>query len=94
MQITNSIFLVRSCKCKSVDPQVHFVPHGKKALVNWEVPELKCSGAQVSTAPMNNPELESPHKFGVGEHSIDYSWMINNVKKTCPINIIVKGIHL
>jgi hypothetical protein len=75
-----------------------FVPQGGKAVINWIKPSLKCSSggkATIESEDVQPPGVSSPSEFGVGKHTVTYTYGYRRgtkvVKLQCPIKIDVTG---
>ena len=87
------------CVCSETITTVKvFVPQGGKAVINWIKPSLKCSSggkATIESEDVQPPGVSSPSEFGVGKHTVTYTYGYRRgtkvVKLQCPIKIDVTG---
>jgi hypothetical protein len=86
------------CGCSGTITANVFAAQGGKAVINWEVPTLKCaSGRQavIKSTDVQPPGVSPPSEFGVGMHRVTYTYGYLRgtkvVKQQCPVEIDVAG---
>ncbi|CAB3990655.1 Hypothetical predicted protein [Paramuricea clavata] len=85
------------CGCSgAITAKVFRAAQGGKAVINWEVPTLKCaSGRQavIKSTDVQPPGVSPPAAFGVGNHTVTYTYDYRRgtkvVRLQCPIKINV-----
>jgi hypothetical protein len=75
-----------------------FAAQGGKAVIDWEVPTLKCSSGRqtvIKSTDVQPPGVSPPAEFGVGMHRVTYTYGYLRgtkvVKQQCSIEIDVAG---
>jgi hypothetical protein len=86
------------CGCSGGIIAKAFVSQGGKAVIDWEIPSLKCASARqavIQSEDVQPPGVSPPSEFGVGMHTVTYTYgylrgtMV--VKQQCPIEIDIRG---
>lgn len=83
------------CDCPTIQSQdVYIKPSQSTVDVSWVQPNLKCRKDRVPkfAATTVNPNIVSPHAFGVGDHDIEYTYTFRGgFDLKCHVKIAVKS---
>jgi hypothetical protein len=86
------------CGCSGTMTAKAFVPQGGKAVINWEIPTLKCASGRQAIIKSQDVQphcISPPSEFGVGKHTVTYTYGYLSGTKVvylqCPIEINITG---
>ena len=92
------IYFSGECLCDNIETEA-FAAQGAKALIDWVKPTLKCaSGRQAKLdSEVVEPPVSPPHEFGVGHHTVTYTYRYMRgtkvVPQKCSLIVDVNGMY-